>query len=137
MRSVICWALALSLFAANSAWATPATHHTARHVRARSHPIRIMLRRGPPAHHMSPLALAGANQHAAPITADGSDMLPGSDHPSWLRDRYHAGWGWREGRSETVMGLYRRPAPPILPGPDIIQEGPGAAGVSMSIKLGH
>ncbi len=90
-------------------------------------------------HGLSPLALADgqATDRSARGRSDNDDIVPDPDHPGWVRDRDHAGWGWSHGRTETVMGLYKRnPDPDFLPNADLIQGGHGAAGLAVSFKLG-
>jgi hypothetical protein len=60
------------------------------------------------------------------------------DHPGWFKAPGRAGYGMSNGKSETMLGLYTRPERPDLPGPQIYHTEPrGAAGVSLSLKLGH
>ena len=107
--------------------------HTGRLIRASRMRVRVI------PHHISALALASANasERAVPPTSDDAPILPGPDHPGFLRDHDHAGWGWNDGRSQTVMGLYHRnPRPDFVPNADLIQGGNGAAGLQMSFKFG-
>ncbi len=60
------------------------------------------------------------------------------DRPGWFKAPDRAGYGVSKGGAETMVGLYTRPERPDLPGPELYQhEGRGAAGVSLSLKLGH
>ena len=105
----------------------PAVHHAARLIRVDD--VRIN-------HGMSPLALANASDRRD-RRSDDDAVLPGPDHPGWLKDRDHAGWGWSDGRAETVVGLYKRnPDAEFLRNSDLIQGGHGAAGLAVSFKLG-
>jgi hypothetical protein len=118
-----------------------------------------------PLHHRNVVALAhvsyrrghkpaSQNGHAAPAKAQHAaspapagdrtlammqDPSGPPDHPGWFKSHDEAGWGFSQGHTETVVGLYKRPYEPQLPGPQIYHdpEGRGAAGVSISLKLGH
>jgi len=58
--------------------------------------------------------------------------------PGWFKAPGRAGYGVSKGGTETMVGLYTRPERPDLPGPQIYHTEPrGAAGVSLSLKLGH
>ena len=59
-----------------------------------------------------------------------------SETPSWFKEKDKAGYGWRDGGAETMVGVYRRPDQPDLPAPRIRPDSAGAAGVSLSFKLG-
>lgn len=60
------------------------------------------------------------------------------DHPGWFKAPGKAGYGVSKGGTETMVGLYTRPQRPDIPGPQMYErEGRGAAGVSLSLKLGH
>ena len=107
--------------------------HASRLIRASHLRVRVAQ------HHVSSLALASADasERAVPPTSDDAPILPGPDHPGFLRDRDHAGWGWSDGHTQTVMGLYRRHSSPnFVPNSDLIQGANGAAGLQMSFKFG-
>jgi len=85
--------------------------------------------------HMSALAAADAKARAQHVSLAEQDTGP-SEAPSWFKTKDKAGYGWREGGTETMVGVYRRPTEPDLPGPRIAPEAKGAAGVSFALKLG-
>jgi hypothetical protein len=66
------------------------------------------------------------------------DIAPG-DHPGWFKQDKEAGLGFSQGGARTMVGLYQRPTPPDIPGPQTLHdpEGRGAAGLSLSFKLGQ
>ena len=73
--------------------------------------------------------------HRTYIASD--DIAPG-DRPGLFKQGKEAGWGFSQGGARTMVGLYQRPPPPDIPGPQTLHdpEGRGAAGVSLSFKLG-
>ena len=102
-----------------------ASHRTATHVRglhARRRSSRV-------------LYVARASDQGLMSSLGGHDGSPRG--AGFIKDKTRAGWGWQGHKSETVLGVYRRPDDPSVPGPDMYHEGKGAAGVSMSIQLGH
>ena len=84
---------------------------------------------------MSALAAADAQARAQRVSLAEQDTGP-SATPSWFKTKDKAGYGWREGGTETMVGVYRRPSEPDLPGPRIVPDSKGAAGVSIALKLG-
>jgi hypothetical protein len=66
------------------------------------------------------------------------DIAPG-DNPGWFKQGREAGVGISQGGARTMVGFYQRPAPPGIPGPQTLHdpEGRGAAGLSLSFKLGQ
>ena len=134
MKLLGCLALGLCLIAGDAALAAAPTtapaHHVIRRGHAKARLVRTSLHRRVPPHHLSPLAR---------LAADGGPTLAQADtkDAGWIRDHDHAGVGWNKDGKETVLGVYRRPDTTILGGPDIVREGRGAAGVSVSIPLGH
>lgn len=141
MKGLLPLAMLAALTAADAASAAPRTHRPAVHARRAviHHRIRLARTFQPVRHGMSPLALTSAQEsgRATRVAAADGQVLPDTDHPGWLKDKDHAGWGWSDGRAETVMGLYRRnPRPAFVPDADLIQGGRGAAGVAVSVKLG-
>lgn len=92
---------------------------------ARGHVIRA---------HMS-AAAAAANTRPTKVSLADEDAGP-STTPSWFKEKDKAGYGWRDGSAETMVGVYRRPDQPDLPAPRIRPDSAGAAGVSLSFKLG-
>ena len=109
--------------------ATPVAghHHHAKHHHAHHHLSQLaatQVSTPTPAPHFTS-ALAQANQGP-------------SATPSLYQEGSRAGWGWKEGNRETLVGVYQRPTDPSQPNSDkdMIQEGSGAAGVSVAIKLG-
>ena len=88
----------------------------------------------------APRGPAAAQRHVYRASADQPAGAPSS--PGFYRsekDR-EAGWGFHDGGMHTVVGLYQRPAEAgDIPGPQIYHtpEGRGAAGLSLSFKLGQ
>ena len=141
MKLLIPLAMLAAVTAADVASAAPQTHGPTAHAWRATvrHRIRLVRTFQPVRHRMSPLALASAqaSERATRASAADGSILPDSDHRGWLKDKDHAGWGWTDGRTETVMGLYRRnPRPAFVPDADLIQGGRGAAGVAVNLKLG-
>ena len=136
MKTFICLLAILTTFAANAATAkalrvhaAPSRRHAAhrtfthvriRHARRRSNRV---------------LYVARASDHGLMSSLGGHDDSPRG--AGFIKDKSRAGWGWRGHKSETVLGVYRRPDDPSVPSTDMYHEGKGAAGVSMSIQLGH
>ena len=129
MKVIIAFAAIVSL-AAGGAWARTPTRPVGHHVR--HHPHRIMA-----AAHVryQPAAKPAASRRPVAFQQDASAP---PDQPGWFKTRDEAGWGFSQGRAQTMVGLYKRPERPDLPGPQIYHhEGDGAAGVAISLKLGH
>ncbi len=61
------------------------------------------------------------------------------DQAGWFQVQDQAGWGVDKDGQETVVGVYRRPAQPGIPGPQTYHtpEDRSAAGLSLSFKLGQ
>jgi hypothetical protein len=132
---------------AGGAWAKPPPKHPQPHHRSVVAMAHVSYRKG----HKAP----SHNTHAAPAKARPASASPAPshertlammhdpngppDHPGWFKGHDEAGWGFSQGHTETVVGLYKRPYEPQLPGPQIYHdpESRGAAGVSISLKLGH
>ncbi len=87
-----------------------------------------------PMHHISALARAAGQRTGFEQVANTTSPPEGV---GFIKDHDRGGYGVKKGRDEAVLGLYRRPPDPNLPTPTMYEEGKGAAGVSMSIKLGH
>jgi len=68
-------------------------------------------------------------------TADSED----APKDGWFKSQREAGWGVNRGGAQMVAGLYQRPGQPDIPGPQTLHtpEGSGAAGLSLSLKLGN
>ncbi len=94
---------------------------------ARGHVIR--------AHMSAAAAAAAAGPRTTKVSLADEDTGP-STTPSWFKGKDKAGYGWRDGGAETMVGVYRRPDQPELPAPRIRPDSAGAAGVSLSFKLG-
>ncbi len=67
------------------------------------------------------------------VRADDGD----TSRSGWFKSRRQAGWGVSDGGAQTMVGFYQRPARPDIPGPQMYHEGQGAAGLSLSLKLGR
>ena len=84
---------------------------------------------------------ARAATDATPPTYRASDDESLPSHPGWFRSEKdkEAGWGVHDGRTQTLVGVYQRPPQPDIPGPQTYHtaEGRGAAGLSLSFKLGQ
>ncbi len=108
-----------------------------------SHASRIGHRHKAYAHGLSKgHALTAAIQKTQPQTDAAAyreaDLSGPADHPGWFKGKREAGWGFSNGRAEAMAGLYQRPGQPDIPGNQVYhQEGRGAAGLSLSLKLGH
>ena len=95
-----------------------------------------------PQQHATRTATLGAAAHAPAGVYRAADTdTDRSDREGWFRsekDR-EAGWGVHDGATQTVVGLYQRPPQPDIPGPQTYHspEGRGAAGLSLSFKLGQ
>lgn len=134
MKAVVAFAAVLALAGAGGAWAAPRHHPPAhRHAHAQTH-RRLMAS----AHVSYATPARPASSARRPIALSGEPSGP-SEHRGWFKSHDEAGWGFTEGRTETVVGLYKRPEQPDLPGPQIYHgpEGRGAAGLAISLKLGH
>ena len=99
----------------------------ARH-RARQHALRMTTPNGAP----------GESPRIYRATDSGQDL---PSHPAWFTSEKakEAGWGVNDHGTQTVVGLYQRPPRPDIPGPQTYHdpEGRGAAGLSLSFKLGN
>ena len=103
--------------------------HIARHHRARLQATATPLR--------APIPVQGHVYRASLADEAGAPTSPGFYRSE--KDR-EAGWGFHDGGVHTVVGLYQRPAEAgDIPGPQIYHtpEGRGAAGLSLSLKLGQ
>jgi len=112
-------------------------HRPAMHLR-RPHLGRVSHRRSHRLHAISQSSVAASA--AAPVrTYAANDVAGAAGQPGWFKSDHEAGWGMRDGGTRTVVGLYQRPAQPGIPGPQIYHdpEGRGAAGLSLSLKLGQ
>ena len=133
MKTLACLLAILMAFGAESAIARPAHHPRAIALRPTIHVrgARRTRRRSTRVLYVSRASDLGLT----PAANGDVDASPDGAH--FIKDKSRAGWGWQGSRSETVLGVYKRPDDPSLPPPDMYQAGKGAAGVSMSIKLGH
>ena len=132
---------ALSVLAAAdvaAAAASPAAHAAT----AKVHKASRIVRHRPRQHALRVTTTPSATTDAPAgvyRTAESDQGLP--THPSWFRsekDR-EAGWGVNDHGTQAVVGLYQRPPHPDIPGPQTYHnpEGRGAAGLSLSFKLGN
>ena len=106
--------------------------HRARHTTGRH---RIRIRALTPS--VSPGVARTARLYRAADDEAGSPSSPGFYKSE--KDK-EAGWGFQQGGMHTVVGLYQRPAEAgDVPGPQTYHtpEGRGAAGLSLSFKLGQ
>ncbi len=91
----------------------------------RAHRIRLS------APHIRTTALGAPLEFVRDDSGDG-------ERSGWFKASNQAGWGMSQGGAQTVVGLYQRPSPPDIPGPQVSPaEGRGAAGLSLSVKLGQ
>ena len=133
MKTLACLLAILMALGDESALAKPAHHQRAA---AMHRATRIHNRRRTRHRLGRPLYIARASDRDLASSAAGADdASPEGAH--FIKDKSRAGWGWQGKRSETVLGVYKRQDDTALPAPDMYQAGKGAAGVSMSIKLGH
>jgi hypothetical protein len=141
MTRVTILALALALVGADAAAAAtlqasyhrssghmhaPRPRHSFRISHRRPHRIRLS------APHLRPAPLGAPGEFVR--VADNDDSKDG-----WFKSRREAGWGVSQGSAQMVAGLYQRPENPDIPGPQTLHtpEGRGAAGLSLSLKLGQ
>ena len=143
MKPLICLVALLSMASADAALAKTTVVGRAPHAAAATHVSakRASVKHRRRASMRRTLVSARVSRRMVPqkVTAVKRETdQPGSQGPGWIKTDERAGYGVKDGRSETVVGLYRRPMQPILGGPDTFtNEGRGAAGVSLSIPLGH
>jgi len=144
MRPIAALVVLAALFSADVAAAAGASavHHRspARHTAARLHKASQTTHRRARQHPTRTATLTAANPPAEIRRAADTDA-EASDRSGWFKsekDR-EAGWGIHRGGSQTVVGLYQRPPQPDIPGPQTYHspEGRGAAGLSLSFKLGR
>ncbi len=145
MRWVMILALAAALFAAEGA-AAAARHvgdqRASAHLRGLTvvsrHSSRVSHRHNRRPH------LAATLVHL-PAPAKPIEVVNRTDgdagHSGWFQSEKDksAGWGSSQDGTQTVLGVYQRPAHPDIPGPQIYHnpESRGAAGLSLSLKLGQ
>jgi hypothetical protein len=127
MRVAIAFAAAVSLAAGAAAWAKPPPHHQhKRHHRPVAAAAHV-------SYAQSARSAAKRASYAHSEEASGAPSRPG-----WFKSDGREGYGVSHSGAETMVGLYTRPSEPDLPGPKIYHEEPrGAAGLSVSLKLGH
>lgn len=150
MARILALILLIVVASPGGAWArTHALRHPRVHTirasgrvrRVRRHTVRHG--RSVPIHHRSRLAALAASQDGRTKPEDGArfeDAATGpSEHPGWFKARHEAGWGFSNDRATTVVGLYQRPGKPdgLPQNPIYHQDSRGAAGVSLSFKLGR
>lgn len=140
-KVVVLAAVAALLCAGQAAAASSAVHHG--QARARGAIVRVRQAGRLPHRRLRRLHAvaraaepAAASPHAALADAGGAEA---TSRPGWFKADREAGWGVSRGGTRTMVGLYQRPAQPDIPGPQIYHEpeGRGAAGLSLSFKLGH
>ena len=144
MKTIATLAVLALLAGADAGLAAAAPHHsTTRRATARLHKVsRISHRRRAHQHPPGTLARDGENARPTGVYRASHDEAGAPSSPGFYKsekDR-EAGWGFRQGGLHTVVGLYQRPVEPgDIPGPQIYHtpEGRGAAGLSLSFKLGH
>ena len=139
MRPIAILAAMSALFVADIGAAAPPvpTHHRPAAVRkaslgvrhrARQHALRVTAPNGAP----------GESPRIYRATDSGAEL---PSHPAWFTSEKakEAGWGVNDHGTQTVVGLYQRPLRPDIPGPQTYHtaEGRGAAGLSLSFKLGN
>ncbi len=144
MKAVLVLGVLIALVGADIAAArTTALHHPHRHHHHVRHARHRHVRRAVPAaahgrarHHYSALALAQLSRRRAAAAA-AQDGAARRRQDGIVRADGHAGWGLQRGRSEAIVGAYRRPPDPNLPAPKMYNESRGAAGVQVTMPLGH
>jgi hypothetical protein len=149
MKRLVWLSLLLGFAASDVVWAKPpprqhgshraivALAHMSYQPGATGHPRKAKARRGAHANGSTPAATSSTASHERTLALM---EAPGGAprHPGWFKTPDEAGWGFSQGRTETMVGLYKRPEQPDLPGPQIYhQEGRGAAGLAVSLKLGR
>ncbi len=105
---------------------SPRLPHAMRASHRRPHRIRLS------ATHLRTATLGAPGEFVQ--VADNDDSRDG-----WFKSGHEAGWGVSQGSSQMVAGIYQRPQQPDIPGPQTLHtpEGRGAAGLSLSLKLGQ
>ena len=145
MKSIAVLAVLAALFSADAAVAAGAgaVHHRtqARHAPVRLHKASQTTRRRARQHPTRTTSLSAAAAAPAGVYHTADSDADTSGRAGWFkseRDR-QAGWGMRQGATQTVVGVYQRPPQPGIPGPQTYHtpEGRGAAGLSLSFKLGQ
>ena len=141
MKSLMCTIVILGALAAAPCLAAPST---APHAKAHPHRLikashRKAVTHTPRGHvvraHMSALAAEQDKVRQTRVNLTEADTGP-SETPSWFKTKDKAGYGWRNRGTETMVGVYKRPEEPDIPGPRIVPDSKGAAGISLSLKLG-
>ena len=144
MRPIAALAVLTALFGADVAAAAGASaihHRLVRHPTVRLHKISLSAHRLARQHPTRTATLSPAADLPTRVYRSSDTDSDASDRAGWFRsekDR-QAGWGVHDGATQTVVGLYQRPPQPDIPGPQTYHtaEGRGAAGLSLSFKLGQ
>ena len=141
MKPIAVLAALAALLCADAASAAVTHVRFARHGIARphrasrgSHRHRIRIRT------LTPSVSPGVARTARLYRTDDEAGAPSSPGLYKSEKDREAGWGFKQGGMHTVVGLYQRPAEAgDVPGPQTYHtpEGRGAAGLSLSFKLGQ
>jgi hypothetical protein len=131
--------LLVTLLGSGAAWAGRPAHkppHAKPHVvRAAKHSRHV--RKGPIHHRSKAAAIAAAERTGPRDEARFHDQGEPPGQPGLFKSKDSAGWGFDDGREKTVLGLYKRPDHPDIPDNQVYRhDGRGAAGLSLSFKLG-
>ena len=145
MRPIAALAMLAALFGADAAIAAGAgaiNHRSpARHATVPLHKASRTTHRRPRQHALHAATLDTASNPSARVyrASDGDQGLPSRAGLFRSERAKEAGWGVDHAGTQAVVGLYQRPAQPDIPGPQTYHspEGRGAAGLSLSFKLGQ
>ena len=144
MTRILGLVLLVTLLGSGAAWPRTLVHkppHPHAHkARTTAHTRTTHTVRRGPVHHRSRAAALAASGPAKPHgQARFQEEASGApEHPGLFRSKTSAGWGFDNGRNGAVVGLYKRPDHPDIPDNQIYRhDGSGAAGLSLSFKLGQ
>jgi len=157
MKTLVCLIALLSLASADAGaatvrTATPANKGSVRTLATVNHKatpatvrkasvkqkVRRKARRAPPKRILVTRRALPSKPVKRTVALRDDTAMSAPDHPGMFKAPGRAGLGVSRGGTETMVGLYTRPEHPDLPGPQIYHNEPrGAAGVSLSLKLGH
>ena len=131
------------VLSAGAAQATTAPQHrplhrkpAVTHASYRAHVRKASTRRR--IRHLGSVTATAMTPPRQPVAYNPDDNSGPSNHPGWFKTHDRAGWGVDRDGTQTMVGLYKRPETPDLPGPQIYHdESRGAAGIALSVPLGH
>lgn len=144
MKPFLAFILLLGLASSDVAWSKSETQPLPAHAHRHRADALAHLKR----HFRKALLRATASTTAAADHPQGADNAPGRafaqddasgppQDPGWFMDRDSAGWGFHKGRTEALVGVYPRPPESGVPSSQIDQQDSGAAGLHVTLNLGH